>query len=241
MFCCFFVLFCFLFCFSEFFSISLLSTHIVRLKNYWKCSWILNSITRFLSSLPKPTKWLYTQRRLRSAWASCNCCQNQQNDLCTQPRLRSAWTSTQSDQSLRCPHEETMGTWLSLEHTAKTDQTGWMPRLIRVFAGHTGHFVGFVMRRLILCKLYLSMKLLLFSFMSEWYFYVYEVNVDHYRINWNVRWVCFSVFITRTTSRENLSLGVSDQVRLKPACSATEASESNEIANIETIDTILSR
>ena len=31
-----------------------------------------------------------------------------------------------------------------------TDQTGWMPRLIWVFAGHTCHFVGFVMRRLIL-------------------------------------------------------------------------------------------
>ena len=28
----------------------------------------------------------------------------------------------------------------------KTDQTGRMPRLIRVFAGRTNHFVGFVMR-----------------------------------------------------------------------------------------------
>ena len=32
--------------------------------------------------------------------------------------------------------------------TAKTDQTGRMPRLIRVFAGRTGDFVCFVMRRL---------------------------------------------------------------------------------------------
>ena len=30
-----------------------------------------------------------------------------------------------------------------------SDQTGWMPRLIWVFAGRTNHFVGFVMRRLI--------------------------------------------------------------------------------------------
>ena len=30
-----------------------------------------------------------------------------------------------------------------------SDQTGWMPRLIWVFAGRTFHFVGFVMRRLI--------------------------------------------------------------------------------------------
>ena len=32
--------------------------------------------------------------------------------------------------------------------TAKTDQTGRMPRLIWVFIGRTCHFVGFVMRRL---------------------------------------------------------------------------------------------
>ena len=30
--------------------------------------------------------------------------------------------------------------------TAKTDQTGRMPRLIQVFAGRTDHFVCFVMR-----------------------------------------------------------------------------------------------
>ena len=33
--------------------------------------------------------------------------------------------------------------------TAKNDQSGQMPRPIRVFAGRTGHFVGFIMRRLI--------------------------------------------------------------------------------------------
>ena len=35
--------------------------------------------------------------------------QNQQNDMCVQQRVRSAWASAQSDQSLRCPHEETLG------------------------------------------------------------------------------------------------------------------------------------
>ena len=38
--------------------------------------------------------------------------------VCAQQRLRSAWASAQSDQSLRCPHEE----------------TGHPPSLIRVFA-----------------------------------------------------------------------------------------------------------
>ena len=35
--------------------------------------------------------------------------QNQQNGMCAQLRLRSAWASAQSDQSLRCPHEESLG------------------------------------------------------------------------------------------------------------------------------------
>ena len=47
--------------------------------------------------MTKPTKWLCAQRRLRSAWASA-----------------------QSDQSLRCPHEETMGSQLPIERRAKT-------------------------------------------------------------------------------------------------------------------------
>ena len=29
--------------------------------------------------------------------------------LCAQRRLKSAWASVQSDQSLRCPHEESLG------------------------------------------------------------------------------------------------------------------------------------
>ena len=49
--------------------------------------------------------------------------------------------------SPRCPHDETLGPWLSIECTAKTDLTGRMPKLIRVFAGHTGHFVGFMKKK----------------------------------------------------------------------------------------------
>ena len=39
----------------------------------------------------------------------CIAGQNQQNGMCAQRRLRSAWASAQSDQSLRCPHEESLG------------------------------------------------------------------------------------------------------------------------------------
>ena len=49
--------------------------------------------------MTKPTKWVCAQRRLRSA---CS------------------WASAQSDQSLRCPHEETLGPLLPTKRTAKT-------------------------------------------------------------------------------------------------------------------------
>ena len=45
---------------------------------------------------PKVNKWA-------TSW------QNQQNDLCAQWQLRSAWASAQSDQSLCCPHKESLG------------------------------------------------------------------------------------------------------------------------------------
>ena len=49
--------------------------------------------------------------------------------------------------------------------TTKTEQTGRMSRLIRVFAGRTHcHFVGFVMKQLILLSFH--MKAYLASFMN---------------------------------------------------------------------------
>ena len=42
------------------------------------------------------------------------------NGHCAQRRHRSAWASAQSDQSLRCPHQETLGPQLPIERTAKT-------------------------------------------------------------------------------------------------------------------------
>ena len=51
--------------------------------------------------------------------------------LCPQRRLRSAWASAQSDQSLHCPHEESLDPYLPIKRTAKADQTGQMPRLIQ--------------------------------------------------------------------------------------------------------------
>ena len=66
--------------------------------------------------------------------------QNQQNYIRTQRRLRSGWASSQSDQSLRCPHEETLGSWLRIGRVVTTDQTG--RSLIWVSAGDTGYLLG---------------------------------------------------------------------------------------------------
>ena len=48
--------------------------------------------------------------------------------------------------SLHCPHEETFGPHTHWAHCEDSDQTRRMPRLVGDFAGHKGHFVGFVMR-----------------------------------------------------------------------------------------------
>ena len=61
--------------------------------------------------------------------------------------LESDHKTDPSEKNLFC--RLTCRTKIPTERTAKTDQTGRMPRLIWVFAGRTDHFLGFVMRRLI--------------------------------------------------------------------------------------------
>ena len=57
--------------------------------------------------------------------------------LCAQRRLRSSWTSAQSDQS-SLPAWRNLGSLTTYwAHSEDSDQTGRMPRLIWVFAGHT--------------------------------------------------------------------------------------------------------
>ena len=83
---------------------------------------ILHFAVQYMSRLmTKPTKW-----------------------LCTKRRLRSAWTSTQSDQSLRCALIwEAKGPMFLQADSEDSDQPGRMPRLIWVFDGRTCLFVGF--------------------------------------------------------------------------------------------------
>ena len=71
--------------------------------------------------------------------------------MCTHRRLRSAWASAQSDRSLRCPQEESLGPYLPTECTAQTDKT-WR------FAGRTCHFVGFVIGCINLMDVFVTWK-----------------------------------------------------------------------------------
>ena len=69
--------------------------------------------------------------------------------VCTQWRLRSAWASTKSDQSLRCPHEET----LVLSYPSSAQRRLWsdwadVQADLSLHWAHS-HFVGFVMSQLI--------------------------------------------------------------------------------------------
>ena len=74
-----------------------------------------SSVLTYMSrDMTKPTNWVCAQRRLRSAWASA---QSDQSSL-------SAWRNLGS----LAVH------WM---HSKDSDQTGRMPRLIWVFAGHT--------------------------------------------------------------------------------------------------------
>ena len=74
-------------------------------------------------------------RATKFIWAASR--QNQENGMCAQWRLGSTWASAQS-------HQSSLSTWRKLGslathgvHSEDSVQTGWMPRLILVFAGRT--------------------------------------------------------------------------------------------------------
>ena len=60
--------------------------------------------------------------------------------LCSQRRLKSAWASTQSDQSSLCAQWVAKDQSFLHADSEDSDQTSRMPRLSRVFAGCTCHF-----------------------------------------------------------------------------------------------------
>ena len=78
---------------------------------WWSFDWERAIVFNFRLVLDVAAQYCYW-------WAAS--WQKQQNNICVQWRFRSAWASAQSDQSLRCPHEETLGPQVPTERTAKT-------------------------------------------------------------------------------------------------------------------------
>ena len=74
-------------------------------------------------------------------WAEAR--QNQLNDLSAQRRLSSVWASAQPEQSSQCAQWVANDPKLLHTDSEDSDQTGQIPKLIWIFAGHSGHFVGF--------------------------------------------------------------------------------------------------
>ena len=85
---------------------------------------VLNNKSRIMT---KPTKWHVRPAKTQISLG-----------------IRPVW----SESSL-CAQWVVMDTSFLHADSEDSDQTGRMPRLIWVFAGHTCHFVGFVVRRLI--------------------------------------------------------------------------------------------
>ena len=130
---------------------------------------------------------LFAWDKLVLTYFKMDCCtciwaaswQNQQNGICAQRRLRSAWASTQSDRSTLCAQ------WLAKDpsflhaDSEDSDQT----RLIRVFAGRTCHFVGFVTRRLISC-----LKVLMTTQIQSVHSHVVLLHVISYLTQAHMKW-----------------------------------------------------
>ena len=75
--------------------------------------------------------------------------QNQQDLRSTKTQISLAIRTVWSESSLCAQLVATDPTLLHADNE-DSDQNRWMPRLIRVFAGRTDHFVGFVVLQLIL-------------------------------------------------------------------------------------------
>ena len=113
-------------------------------KQSWWCETRLDSTQPAQLQMLASLGVLDTATILKSATAW----QNQQNDLCAQKRLRSAWVPAKSDQSSLSAWRNIGPLTIHWAHSKDSDQTGRMPRLIWVFAGHTHHFIYFVVRQL---------------------------------------------------------------------------------------------
>ena len=116
---------------------SSLQNHILYCHHLWQISNVLsNQMLCYISECVITSGTMHTLIQTFN-WAAS--WQNQRNGMCAQQRLRSVWVSAQSDQSSQ-PAWRKLGSWswaTYWAHSEDSDQTGQMPRLIRVFKGCT--------------------------------------------------------------------------------------------------------
>ena len=143
--------------------------------------------------------------------------QNQQNDY-VQRRLRSAWASAQSDQSLRCSHEETLGPYLPSERRVKTlfrlgGCLGWSESLLDAqslcWFCHVVAHMYFPMNRLYLVSLFvkdnsvcrfrnekITFLISLYFDMTWLHVYIYYKNLKMHQMTLKQIWTASSEFGT---------------------------------------------
>ena len=162
--------------------------------------------------------------------------------VCAQRRLRSAWASAQSDQSLRCALKWVVKDPRFLHADSEdSDQTGRMPRLIWVFTGRTVILLVLSWGGSFHKKGYHS------KHKKKWVCFTDEKLILHVVLHFCgiskfnslrkspkiPKWTTTECQYANHKMKESIHLshvtrnpvfGVCDQVRLKPVCSATEAS-----------------
>ena len=88
-----------------------------------------------------------------------------------------SWQNQQNDCAPSKDSDQLCAQWVPFfTRTAKTDQTGRMPRLIWVFTGRKVHFVGFFMRRL---KFMLVSVLHIYQTACEINIFFYRFSIEH--------------------------------------------------------------
>ena len=128
----------------------------------------------------KPTKWLCPHRRLRSAWASA-----------------------QSDHSIRCPREETLGPKLSITCAQRRLRSDWADAQADLsFRWAHTHFVGSVVSRLKFCYTIKDLYLNVFKALVEGNQgrFTRTVGRENYYLQYEVRVTAFNEFGEGPTS-----------------------------------------
>ena len=80
---------------------------------HWCDAYLKNNIYIYLMNCICPERRAVKMHNAATTW------ENIPSDICSKRRLKSACASSQSDQSLRCPHEKTLHPWFMIQKCAQ--------------------------------------------------------------------------------------------------------------------------